>query len=76
MINLTTLYQFQLKYLLDYYISLYVKFFNKIWFSYIYFDYKKLKYQSDITKIIIYCKTVKKEQNDIYKAYNNKKHII
>lgn len=64
------LYLFELKYLLSHNINLGRDFFDKIRFSFRHFDYKKLKYQPNIAKIMIYHKIIKK--NNIVKN----KHII
>lgn len=57
-------------------INLHRDFFNEIKSSYTCFDYKKPKYQPDITKKIVYYKIVKTELYVNNEAYNNKKCIM
>lgn len=60
MLDLLALYLFKLKHLLSHYINQLGNFFDKIKFSYKYFDYKKSIYKPDIIKIIVYYQIVKK----------------
>lgn len=76
LLNSMILYLPKLKHLLTYYINLYRDFYNKIESSYIYFGYKKPKYQLDITKIVLDYKIVKTKLKTNNKTYNNKKYII
>lgn len=71
LLNLIVLYLLKLKYLPSYYINLHKDFLGKIKFIYKCFDYKRLKYQPNITRIIIYHNMRKKN----YIIYNKKKYI-
>lgn len=55
------LYLLKLRHLIDYYINLLKDFYDLIDFSHIYFNYKKLKPQSDIIELIVYYKIIKTE---------------
>lgn len=70
------LYLRKLKHLLDNYINLHRDFFDKIKSNHICFNYIQLKYQSNIVKITIYYKIVKKKLFIKNKENNNKKCAV
>lgn len=76
LIDLIVLYLLELRNLLYHYINLLRNFFDKIGSSYIYFNYKKPKYQSNIIIIIFYHKIVKTRLCANNKLYNNKKRAV
>lgn len=69
-------YLLESKHLLDHYINLDGDYFYEIKFSHTYFDYMRPMHQSDIIKIIIYYKIVKKKLLDKNESYNNKRRIV